>query len=464
MFKLENATISDMQRAVEAGELTYKELTLMYMEQIAAKDSCENGLNSVAELNPDALTGASIWDDNQEIRGPLYGISVLLKDNIATKDAMRTTAGSLALMENYASQDATIVTALRESGAIILGKTNMTEFANWMTDNMPNGYSSRSGRVKNPHNPEADPYGSSTGSAVAVAANLCAASIGTETHGSIIAPAFANGVVGIKPTAGLFSTMGIVPISYTLDTPGPMARTVYDAALILGALRPHYSNTKKIDYTGGLNEAKLQGLRIGIYNKAGKDEEYNKILNTALRALEEGGAVLIHDLPLAVEGSPWQHIGTTIAHHEFRNAINQYLSGVDNFVNSNLKVKNLADIIEFNRQNPDSCLKYGQTTLEKCQAYSDNLTAPEYIEALRRRQNACNALDAIFDNNNLDVIICANEFDGIAPITGFPSGTIPIGRRENNVPAGMYFMARRNDETTLIRAMHACEQAVGRKP
>ena len=306
MFKLEEATITSIQTAIAVGEISYRELVLQYLERIAAVDSCKGGLNSVLEINPDALELARLADDDRAKgmpsgpKGPLYGIPIMLKDNICTSDRMHTSAGSLALADNYPMMDAEIARGLRESGAIILGKVNMTEFANWMTKDMPNGYSSRGGRVKNPYNAEADPYGSSTGSAVAVSANLCVASVGTETHGSIISPSFSNGIVGIKPTAGLLSGFGIVPISSTLETPGPMARTVYDAAVMLGALKSAYPSghlnayvfangmypgQAKEDYTVHFASSSLKGLRVGVYGKEGEDTEFNEILGAALETL-----------------------------------------------------------------------------------------------------------------------------------------------------------------------------------
>jgi len=241
-FNLEGATIADIQTAVATKEISYKELVLLYLERIAAVDSCEGGLNSVLEINPDALAIAAFMDDERAkgvLKGSLHGIPIMLKDNINTGDKMHTSAGSLALADNSMGfgMDADIVRNLRENGAIILGKVNMTEFANWIAEDMPCGYSSRGGQVKHPYNREADPLGSSTGSAVAVAAKLCVASVGTETCGSIIGPSSACGVVGIKPTAGLLSSNGIVPISNTLDTPGPIARTVRDAAILLNGLK-----------------------------------------------------------------------------------------------------------------------------------------------------------------------------------------------------------------------------------
>ncbi|MCL2376641.1 MAG: amidase family protein [Defluviitaleaceae bacterium] len=456
MFKLEEATIANMQAAVARGEISYKELALMYLRRIAEVDSCEGGHNSVLEVNPDALEIARAMDEERArgiSRGPLHGIPILLKDNINTSDKMRTTAGSLALADNFAPRNADIVRYLRKAGAVILGKVNMTEFANWMTKGMTNGYSSRGGQVKNPYNHAEDASGSSTGSAVAVAANLCAVSVGTETHGSIVAPAMANGIVGIKPTAGLLRGRGIIPISNTLDTSGPMARTVRDAAILLGVLQGGG------DYARNLDSTSLKGLRIGIYGEANDENvEFNAALERALNALAAAGAAITPDIPGVTPEAPWDYIGWPIAKHEFKRCMDHYLSTV------NAKMKTLQEIVDFNEVNSDTCLKYGQTLLAECLHETDGrLIADEYIEALHRRQKAANDLNKIFADNNFDILIGAAAHMGIAPLTGLPSGTIPIDARRNGVPIGLYFIARPFDEAGLIRAMYAVEQAIGKR-
>ena len=489
MFILEEATISDIQTAVATKEISYRELALMYLERIAAVDSCEGGLNSVLEINPDALVIASFMDDERAkgiSKGPLHGIPVMLKDNISTGDKMHTSAGSLALADNFSAMgmDADIVRGLREMGAVPLGKVNMTEFANWMAQDMPNGYSSRGGPVKNPYNHEADPSGSSTGSAVAVTANLCTASVGTETYGSIIGPASTNGVVGIKPTAGFLSSNGIIPISGTLDTPGPMARTVRDTAVMLGGLRGMYGsaysgmwnfgyisasmggypdNFQK-DYTLGLEGANPRGLRIGVYGtKDEKDSEHIAALEQAIVALENAGATIVKDIPSIIPEKEWDYIGMPIVKHEFKYCMNYYLR-LAGIRNGSKPIMTLKDIIEFNEAHKDECLKYGQSRLIECQEESSGrLIEAEYIKALRCRESAISDFNKVFTSQNLDVLIGASEFEGTAPLTGFPSGTIPFGIRENGVPMGMYFIARRFDESNLIRAMYAAEQLIGKR-
>ena len=485
MFKLEEATIADIQAAVATKEISCKELTLMYMERITSIDSNEGGLNSVCELNPDALAIAQFLDDERmkgSLRGPLHSVPILLKDNINTGDKMTTSAGSLALGDNYPYMDADIARNLRECGALVLGKTNMTEMSNWMAEDMPCGYSSRGGQVLNPYNREAPPRGSSSGSAVAVTANLCAASVGTETHGSIIGPAIANGVVGIKPTAGLFSNAGIVPISSTLDTPGPMARTVRDAAVMLGGMQnamgsmyAHatflvsswspggYHETGKKDYTAGLENTSIRGLRFGLYGGAVKDDdEYGAAFKQALDSLANAGAAIMENIPDILPESPWDYIGNHIALHEFRHSFKGYMRLT--YMGKKNAITSLEEVIEFNKANPKKCLKYGQSVLEDCLSKSSGrLVEAEYITALRRRETAIKDFDKIFTENNLDVLIDIPENAGIAPMTGFPCGTIPFATRKNNVPMGLYFIARRNDESTLLRVMHAAEQLIGNR-
>ena len=316
-FMIEEATIRGMHAAMASGELTARQLVVMYMERIARYDRAGMMLNAVQELNPDAVFIAEQLDRERsagKIRGPLHGIPVLLKDNINTGDNMHTSAGSLALADNFAPEDAFLVSRLREAGAVILGKACMTEWANFMTTGMPAGYSSRGGQVRNPYGPgRIQPGGSSSGSAVAVAANLCAVSVGTETSGSILHPAYFNGIVGIKPTVGLISRSGIVPITYTQDTPGPMARTVEDAAILLGAMAGvdpldaatlPGSGRVHADYTVFLERDGLRGARIGInrayWNSFRKEE--HAIFENAILALREAGAIV-------VEGTDLPHIG-----------------------------------------------------------------------------------------------------------------------------------------------------------
>ncbi|MCL2558697.1 MAG: amidase family protein [Treponema sp.] len=462
MFTLEEATIADMREATAAGEISHAELALEYIERIARIDSGEGGLNSVLEINPEALATAGLRDEERAkglCRGALHGIPILLKDNICTGDKTRTSAGSLALSENFARRDADVARRLRASGAVILGKANMTEFANFMSEGMANGYSSRGGQVVNPYEAKTDPSGSSTGSAVAVAANLCAASVGTETHGSINAPACANGVVGIKPSAGLLSGRGIIPISCTLDTPGPMARTVTDAAILLGACMK-----KGADYARGLESSSCADLRLGVLAKEGDgdDEEFSAALALALREMQKSGAIIVDEnIPGVTPEHPWHYIGSAIAHGEFRRCMDHFLSQ-DDFC-AGTQVKSLAEIARFNEERADLCLKYGQSVFLECLGERDALTGERYAQALRRREKAIRDLDTIFEARGVNILVGAAQHMGIAPIAGFPSGTLPFGQRTNGAPMGLYLIARRFREAELVRAMRAAEKVVGKR-
>jgi len=437
-------TIWEMQAAIKQRKISPTELTLQYLCRIAEVDSCNNGLNSVLEINPDALQIAQKLENKSN---PLYGIPILLKDNIDTGDKMRTSAGSLALADNFARVDAPIVQNLRTAGAIIAGKANMTEFANFMAEGMQNGYSSRGGQTLHPTVLGCDPGGSSTGSAVAVAAKLCAASIGTETCGSIIGPAYSCGIVGIKPTAGLLNGTGIIPISNTLDTSGPMASNVTDAAIVLGVLQG------KNDYARDLDSASLKTMRLGIYGKFAEDDEFYKArFEQVLMELEKCGAVVDRSSYELVCDSPWGKLGNDISVNEFMRCLEFYLSAATS------KMKTLKNIIQFNMDNAQTCLRYGQSVLLSCLESSGRLIEPKYLKALHNRNSAAIDLLKVFDENKLDILLYAGGISAIAPVVGFPSGTIPIGIRENGEPIGLCLIARPFAEAELVRAMYAIER------
>lgn len=454
MFSLEETTLCQIQDAMNAGEISARELALLYMERIAHIDACDNGLNAVLEINPDAISIANDLDNERaagHTRGLLHGVPVLLKDNINTADKTHTSAGSLALTDHFAPYEADIIGRLRNAGAVILGKTNMTEFANFMSEDMPDGYSSRGGQVLNPYNRDKSPSGSSSGSAVAVAANLCAVSVGTETCGSIIAPSQANGIVGIKPTSRLLCNDGIVPISCTLDTAGPMARTVYDAAVLLGVLAGK-------EFIRDLSDSGLRNVRIGLYGLAdANDLEYKKLLDNAICVLRESGATIVENIPAIEPVKMWR-----ITKHEFKRCMNYYLSTLG----ANARMRTLDDIICFNQEHAETALKYGHDVLLDCSYESGRMTEPEYADALRKREVAIHELDKTFTDYNLDILLCATEYTEDAPLTGFPSATIPIGFRTSGVPAGTYWIARRYDEIGLLRVLFAAEQLLRgrRKP
>jgi len=408
---------------------------------------------------------------------PLFGIPILIKDNINTGSKMRTSAGSLALADNY-TNDAWMVRNLAEAGAVILGKANMTEFANYMSrDGMPNGYSSRGGQTLCPYNHSEDPSGSSTGSAVAVAAGLCVASLGTETSGSIISPAGVNGIVGIKPTLGLITRHGIIPISNSFDTAGPMARTVTDAAIILGIIansdvldeatmavqastwddETHQNNHIATDYTKHLKGENLNGIRIGInrtkeISSFKEDKEAVAAFDKLCRQLETAGANLIDNL----EMKPHTNSLMTILQYEFKACMNNYLRR-RYFTSTNMQTLN--DIIQFNQANADKALKYGQTLLLDAQnKASGSLTEPPYLEALIEREKTIDEMDNLFATHNLDILL-GNTFAYTAPFTGFPTMTIPIGQRQsNNMPLNATWTAKRLEEGKMIQVCYIVEK------
>ena len=329
MINMEELTVAKISQMLADGEISSRQLVLNYMERIALYDKSGPKLNSVLELNPDAVYIAEAMDRERakgKLRSPLHGIPILIKDNINTHDKMRTTAGSIALDDNFAPYDAWIVKKLREAGLIIMGKTNMTELANYMSYTMKNGYSSRGGQVINPYNPEGDVWGSSSGSAVAMSANLCALAIGTETDGSIIWPSHMNGTVGLKPSRGLVSRTGIIPICTAQDTAGPMTRTVADAAALLNIIvgeDPEDPSTwcRDIpeDYTAYLDKDGLKGLRLGI-NRGYYDDfsqEQKDIAEKAYKAMESCGAELVQDVNL-----PHLRSDASVLLYEFKMCLN----------------------------------------------------------------------------------------------------------------------------------------------
>lgn len=450
MFDYKN--IRQLQDAMSNGKLTSRELCLHYLNRIGEIDQCENGLNAVAEINPDALIIADKLDkerENGSIRGILHGVPVLLKDNINTADKMHTTAGSLALKDNFSPYDADIVLNLRKSGAVILGKTNLTEFANFMTQGMRGGYSSLGGQVLCPYDRKADPSGSSAGSAVAVSAGLCPITIGTETSGSIICPSWTNGIVGLKPTKELIPGHGIIPISSTLDTAGPMANCVEDVCALLGAL-----SNEGDKYLKGLRSSSLDGKRIGL-NKMhldGISSEKADSFNNIIEILSKNGAELV-DIP---DMNHNKQIGN-IMRYEFKNNLNYYLSTL----RPGFHIKTLNDIIEFNKANKHKTLKYGQTLLLNIKYFSGGRhIEAAYLNALNAREKETQRLRLLYLENNLDVILHANIYNNLAAFTGCPSITIPTGLDSKGMPMGMQMTAWKFNDRTLLETAYALEKAL----
>ncbi|MBC8080031.1 MAG: amidase [Gorillibacterium sp.] len=469
-FELVEATIADIQAAMESGELTSKQLVLMYWERILESDKNGLTINSVLELNPDALFIAEALDIERSVegpRGPLHGIPILLKDNIDTNDKMHTSAGSLALAHSYANEDAYLVRKLRDAGVVLLGKANMTEFANFMTCGMPSGYSSRGGQVLNPYNISTPTGGSSAGSGVAVACNFCTASIGTETSGSILNPCNLSSTVGIKPTVGLISRSGILPISTSQDTAGPMARTVLDATLILNVLAesdatdPATGNglgRRPADYTKFLDKNGLQGARIGIprdYYFEEVSEERLLLFNRAVDIMREHGAIIVDPTDIKVAR---QIIYSSVLLNEFKSSINAYLSRL----RPGSPIRNLSDIIAFNHKHPVETLKYGQTTLIDAEyKTSGTLTEQQYIRDRLTDLRLCQqeGIDATMKEHQLDALLFPADFGArITSRAGYPSVIVPAGYTSEGVPFGVTFAARAYEEPTLLKFAYSFEQ------
>ncbi|GAE26137.1 aspartyl-tRNA(Asn) amidotransferase subunit A [Halalkalibacter wakoensis JCM 9140] len=464
------ADIDDLQEKLENGEVTSKELVLLYLERIAKIDQSGPTLNSVVEVNPDALHMAEVLDQERKTgkgRGHLHGIPILLKDNIDTKDKLHTSAGSLALANHYASEDAFLVRQLRKAGAIILGKTNMSEWAYFMsTENMPSGYSSRGGQVKNPYGVgKFEIGGSSSGSGAAIAAHLASAAIGTETSGSILSPSSQNSLVGIKPTVGLVSRHGIIPISHTQDTAGPMTRSVKDAAYVLAAIMgedEHDIVTKKNPLTqemilNALEDPSLEGVRMGVVREPyfqDLPEEKGTILNNAIQKFQENGATIIEDATIP---SVKENFTIDVLVYEFKANLNAYLQGVS----PNLPVHTLNDVIRFNQEDPERRLKYGQSLLTKSEQTSGTLTEAAYLEALQFDQyhSKENGIDAALAQHDLDLLIFPNNLGaGIPAKAGYPSITVPAGYTEEGEPVGITFTSKAFTEHKLIKVAAAFEK------
>lgn len=463
--------VLELQEAMENGSLTAKEITFAFLEQIAKYNQDGPKLNAIIEINPDALHIAEALDLERKekgIRGPLHGIPVLIKDNIDTADNMHTTAGSIALADHFAKEDAFLVKQLRKAGAIILGKTNLTEWANFMTVGMPNGYSSRGGQVLNPYGPgEFDTGGSSAGTGAAIAANFAPLGIGTETSGSILSPASSNSIVGIKPTVGLISRTGIIPISSSQDTAGPMTRTVSDAALLLGALTAFdiedpatATNPNRIqDYTAYLNQDGLKTKRIGVSRAylEGLPEEELQLVEKALEDIQALGATVIDQVELPTKFPP-----ITVMLHEFKNGLNAYLKNV----NPSLPVHNLLDVIQYNQKHADTALKYGQKILLESEEKTGRLIETEYIkdrlEDLRLSQ--ADGIDKAMTEHDLDALVFVNENGaGIAAKAGYPSITVPCGYTDAGKPVGITFTSKAYTEAELIELAFAYEQATNHR-
>ena len=483
-FEFDEWTIGELQAAMRSGRESAVSVAKKYLERIAEIDKRGPGINSVVEINPDALAMARDLDRERKAkgaRGPLHGIPVLIKDNIDTHDRMMTTAGSLALEGSVAAQDAFVAQRLREAGAVILGKTNLSEWANFRGSRSTSGWSGRGGQTKNPYVLTRNPSGSSSGSGAAVAANLCGAAVGTETDGSIVSPSSFNGIVGIKPTLGLVSRSGIIPIAHSQDTAGPMARTVTDAAALLSALAgvdPRDAATETSrgkahrDYTEFLDPRGLRGARIGVARKFFRFRaDIGKIFERAIEAIKGAGAIMVDPADLPSHGKMGDAEGQVLQ-YEFKTGLNAYLAGLG----AGARVRTLADVIEFNERHRDREMPwFGQETLIKSQEKGP-LTEKEYVEALEkcRRLSRDEGIDAVMNEHRLDAIIApttgpAHVTDYVygdrdtgssswpAAVSGYPNITVPAGL-VSGLPVGLSFFGRAYTEATLIKLSFAFEQ------
>lgn len=468
-FAIKETTINEIQQAFKEGRLTSVELVQSYLDRIEQYDKKGPKINSVLSLNPDALKIAAELDEmrGQDGQGPLYGIPVLLKDNIETTDAMPTTAGAIALENNFARQDSFVAAQLRQAGAIILGKVNLSEWAYFMSKEGPSGYSGLGGQVLNPYGVSTfkagDVGGSSSGTGAAIASNFAVVGVGTETAGSILSPASANSIVGIKPTVGLISRTGIIPIAESQDTAGPMARTVTDAAIMLGALTgiderdpaTQASAEKALtDYTSHLKADGLNGARIGVDVSFLNDEEPEEraIIDQAIEVMKAQGAI-IEEVEIPVE--PFQ---SDVLWYEFKRGVNAYLQTTSDDV----PVKTVAEVIEFNKQDPERRMKFGQAELEKSQSMSDDPSDPRYLEHRETdlRTAKTEGIDAAMAQHNLDALLFQdNRGAGMPAKAGYPSITVPAGYTSNGHPVGVTFSALAFSEARLIELAYAYEQA-----
>jgi len=485
-FVLNEITIDALQKKMQSGEYTSRSITQLYLNRIDAIDKKGPAINSVIELNPDALAMADSMDmerKNGKVRGPMHGIPVLIKDNINSGDNMMTTAGALALVGNKAAKDAFIIKQLRESGAVLLGKTNLSEWANFRSTRSTSGWTSRGGQTKNPCVIDRSPCGSSSGSGAAVAANLCAVAIGTETDGSVIAPSSFCGIVGIKPTVGLLSRSGIIPISKTQDTAGPMARTVRDAAILLGALTgidadDAVTNNSKgkaqKDYTQYLDVNGLKGKKIGIEKSFLKGHEgVVGLYKQAIDILKQQGATVI-EIELVKDTNKLGEAENTVLHYEFKDGVNRYLS------TANAKVKTLADVIAFNKENEAKAMPFfKQEILESCQE-KGGLDSKEYTDALAKSLGARKLIDTLMKQHQLDAICgtsiglpdCIDLVNGdydtgfyFCPppaMAGYPHITVPMGT-VHDLPLGLSFFSTAYDEAGILKVAYAYEQATKKR-
>jgi amidase len=484
-FELQEVTMLQLQEYLQTGKYTSEKLVELYLDRIRDLDQHGPSLNSIIEINPDAHEIARQLDQERKsgkIRGPLHGIPVLVKDNIETADKMQTTAGSLALSGHMAKQDAFIINRLRVAGAVLLGKTNLSEWANFRSSRSSSGWSARGGQTRNPYVTDRSPCGSSSGSGVAVSANLCAAAIGTETDGSIVCPSSANGIVGLKPTLGLLSRSGIIPIAHSQDTAGPMTRNVTDSAIMLGLLAgfdPVDTATRdsreriQPDYTKFLDPGGLKNARIGVArNFFGFHEAVDRLMEDAIETMRKMGAEIVDPAIIGTTGE-MEQIEFDVLLYEFKADLNRYLSALP----GDLKVRSLKDLITFNEDNRDKEMPWFGQEIFMGAEEKGPLTEERYTGALAnlKRLAGKDGIDTTLQQNRLDAIIAptggpawtidwvnGDHFSGgsssPAACAGYPAITVPAGF-VHGLPVGITFMGGAWSEPMLIRLAFAFEQA-----
>jgi amidase len=490
-FEFDEMTVTEMQEGMASGRFTAHSITDKYLARIESIDKRGPAINSVIEVNPDAISIAKALDKERKqkhVRGPLHGIPVLIKDNIDTADRMMTTAGSLALVGSKPPKDSMVAQKLREAGAVILGKTNLSEWANIRSNQSTSGWSGRGGQTKNPYVLDRNPCGSSSGSGAAVSANLCTIAIGTETDGSIVCPASANGVVGLKPTVGLVSRSGIIPISHSQDTAGPLCRTVRDAAILLGLLTGVDEEDKATsesrgksyaDYTQFLVADGLRGARIGVVRGTfGFNAAVDAVMATALDQLKSQGAVLVDPAEIETRGK-FDDSESIVFMYELKADLNAYLARLG----PRAPVHTLQEVIEFNEKHREQEMPYfGQELFLKSQLKGP-LNSQEYLDALKKNHqlSRIEGIDAVMDKHKLDALVgptggpawltdlvAGDHFGGgsstPAAVAGYPNINVPAGY-VYGLPVGISFFGRAWSEPVLIRLAYAYEQASkNRKP
>jgi amidase len=468
---LEEITIQELQNGMQSGRFTARSLAEQYLARIDAIDRSGPSLRAVIEVNPAALEIADALDRERKEkgpRGPMHGVPVLLKDNIDTGDGMKTTAGSLVLMDAPAPRDAALVERLRASGSVILGKTNLSEWANFRSSHSVSGWSGRGGQTRNPYALDRNPCGSSSGSGVAVSANLCAVAVGTETDGSVVCPSSMNGIVGIKPTVGLIAGRGIIPIAHSQDTAGPMARTVRDAAILLGSMAqgPH----AQPDYTKFLDATGLRGARLGVARKFfGITADVDRLMESCLQEMKRQGATIVDPADLPSHGK-YDDTETETLLYEFKADLNAYLEARGARLT-------LEKLIGFNLAHRREEMPYFEQELFERAQKKGPLTSPEYRAALakNRRMARAEGIDAVIRAHRLDAIVAPtagppalidyvtgdHDSGGCstpAAVAGYPHITVPAGL-VRGLPVGISFFGRAWSEPKLLKLASAFEQA-----